>query len=245
MSFGRIPTFVLNKLVKISCFSDLGQGLSLELGYWKNFKSDSFLHLVTQLLSMQNFFLLSAHRVEGLGSRGWPRVSEESSSLAFSPLFEWRTKKGWLYHFSMASIACSGGTLTLVLGRASAGRVHVLSFRGDFGEGGQFLAASVGWTGVSSWCVVAAGAAGSAGGRDLGCWAWACDGDLIFARGWVQVGRMALALSDVGLEAGDQGVLKCAWMVQVSCVVLFETKIHLCRVTIMRSVHYLGMLFLH
>ena len=48
---------------------------------------------------------------------------------------------------------------------------------------------------------------------------------------------MALTLSDVGLEAKDQGVLKCAWIVQINGVVVFETKIHSCQITIMRSVH--------
>ena len=67
MPQSRIPTFALNKLVKISYFSDLGQNLSLELRYWKNFKSGNFLHLITQLLSIQNFFLLSTHQVEKLG----------------------------------------------------------------------------------------------------------------------------------------------------------------------------------
>ena len=47
---------------------------------------------------------------------------------------------------------------------------------------------------------------------------------------------MALTLSDVGLEAKDQGVLKCAWIVQINGVVVFETKIHSCQITIMRSV---------
>ena len=47
---------------------------------------------------------------------------------------------------------------------------------------------------------------------------------------------MALTLSDVGLEAKDQGVLKSAWIVQINGVVVFETKIHSCQITIMRSV---------
>ena len=67
MQKSRIPTFALNKWVKIRYFSDLGQNLSLELRYWKNFKSGNFLHLITQLLSIQNFFLLSTHQVEKLG----------------------------------------------------------------------------------------------------------------------------------------------------------------------------------
>ena len=70
MQQSRIPTFALNKLVKISYFSDLGQNLSLELRDLKNFKSGYFLHLMTQLLSIQNFFLLSTHQVEKLGSKG-------------------------------------------------------------------------------------------------------------------------------------------------------------------------------
>ena len=48
--------------------------------------------------------------------------------------------------------------------------------------------------------------------------------------------KMALSPQDVGLEAKDQGVLKCAWIVQINGVVVFETKIHSCRITIMRSV---------
>ena len=63
----RIPTFALNKLVKISYFSDLGQNLSLELRYLKNSKGGYFLHLVTQLLSIQKFFPLSTHQVKKLG----------------------------------------------------------------------------------------------------------------------------------------------------------------------------------
>ena len=69
MSFGQIPTFVLNKLVKISYFSDLGQNLSSELRDWKNFKSGHFLHLMTQLLSIQDFFPVSTHQVKKLDSR--------------------------------------------------------------------------------------------------------------------------------------------------------------------------------
>ena len=55
---------------------------------------------------------------------------------------------------------------------------------------------------------------------------------------------MALTLSDVGLEAKDQGVLKCAWIVQINGVVVFETKIHSCQITIMRSVCVVGTEFL-
>ena len=51
---------------------------------------------------------------------------------------------------------------------------------------------------------------------------------------------MALTLSDVGLEAKDQGVLKSAWIVQINGVVVFETKIHSCQITIMRSVPVSG-----
>ena len=68
MQQSRIPTFALNKLVKISYFSDLGQNLSLELRDWKNFKSGIFLHLMTQLLSIQKFFPLSTHQVKKLDS---------------------------------------------------------------------------------------------------------------------------------------------------------------------------------
>ena len=69
----------------------------------------------------------------------------------------------------MASIACSNGTLTLVLSRASAEKVHILSFRGDFGENGQFLATSVGWTKMSSWYVMTTSATENAEKRDLSC----------------------------------------------------------------------------
>ena len=48
---------------------------------------------------------------------------------------------------------------------------------------------------------------------------------------------MALTLSDVGLEAKDQGVLKCIWIVQINGVVVFRAQIHLCQITYMRSVN--------
>ena len=68
MQKSRIPTFALNKWVKISYFSDLGQNLSLELTDWKNFKNGNFLHLITQLLSIQMFFPNLTHHVKKLGS---------------------------------------------------------------------------------------------------------------------------------------------------------------------------------
>ena len=56
MQKSRIPTFALNKLVKIRYFLVLAQNLSLEMRYSKTFKNDYFLHLMTQLLGIHNFF---------------------------------------------------------------------------------------------------------------------------------------------------------------------------------------------
>ena len=70
MQKSRIPTFALNKWVKIRYFSDLGQNLSSELRDWKNFKSGIFLHLMTQLLSIQKFFPISTNQVKKLGLCG-------------------------------------------------------------------------------------------------------------------------------------------------------------------------------
>ena len=67
----------------------------------------------------------------------------------------------------MASIACSNGTLTLVLSKASAEKEHILAFRGHFGENGQFLATSVGWTKMSSWYVMTTSATENAEKRGL------------------------------------------------------------------------------
>ena len=68
MSFGQIPTFALNKWVKIRYLLGLAQNLSLELRKSENFKSGIFLHLITQLLSIQKFFPLSTHQVKKLDS---------------------------------------------------------------------------------------------------------------------------------------------------------------------------------
>ena len=68
MQKSRIPTFALNKWVKIRYFLVLAQNLSLELSDWKNFKSGNFLHLITQLLSIQKFFPLTTHQVKKLDS---------------------------------------------------------------------------------------------------------------------------------------------------------------------------------
>ena len=54
----------------------------------------------------------------------------------------------------MVSIACSNGTLTWVLSKASAEKEHILPLRGDFGENGQFLATFKGGTKMSSWYVM-------------------------------------------------------------------------------------------
>ena len=45
------------------------QYLSLEMSYSKNFKNGNFLHLMTQLLIIHNFFQNSAHQVKKLGFR--------------------------------------------------------------------------------------------------------------------------------------------------------------------------------
>ena len=84
----------------------------------------------------------------------------------------------------MASIAYSNGTLTLVLSRATAEKKHILSFRGDFGEIGQFLATSVGWTKMSSWYVMTTSVTENAEQRDLSYSALACNGDQLFASKW-------------------------------------------------------------
>ena len=67
----------------------------------------------------------------------------------------------------MVSIACSNETLTLVLSKATAEKEHILSFRGDFWENGQFLATSVGWTKMSPWYVMTTSATENAEKRDL------------------------------------------------------------------------------
>ena len=67
----------------------------------------------------------------------------------------------------MVSIACSNETLTLVLSKATAKNEHILSFRGDFGENGQFLATSVGWTKMSPWYVMTTSATENAEKRGL------------------------------------------------------------------------------
>ena len=70
MPFGQIPTFALNKPVKIRYFLVLTQNLSLEMRNSKTFKNEYFLHLMTQLLSIQKFFPNSTHQVKKLGSSG-------------------------------------------------------------------------------------------------------------------------------------------------------------------------------
>ena len=67
----------------------------------------------------------------------------------------------------MASIACSNGTLTLVLSKASAEKECILAFRADFGENGKFLATSDGWTKMSSWYVITTSATENAEKRGL------------------------------------------------------------------------------
>ena len=84
----------------------------------------------------------------------------------------------------MVSIACSNGTLTLVLSKASAEKEHILSFRADFGENGQFLATSEGWTKMSSWYVMTTSATENAEKRGLSYSAQACNGDQLFASKW-------------------------------------------------------------
>ena len=69
----------------------------------------------------------------------------------------------------MASIACSNGTLTLVLSNATTEKKHILSFKGDFGENCQFLATSVGGTKMSSWYVMTTSVTENAEKRDLSC----------------------------------------------------------------------------
>ena len=84
----------------------------------------------------------------------------------------------------MVSIACSNGTLTLVLSNATAEKKHILSFRGDFGENGQFLATSVGWTKMSSWYVMTTSTTENAEKRGLSYSAQACNGDQLSASKW-------------------------------------------------------------
>ena len=88
MPCGQIPTFALNKLVKIRYFLVLAQNLSLEMRFWKSFKNDHFLHLITQLLGIHNFFPKSYLVGQKLGFRRGPQTSLENSNLTFSPLFQ-------------------------------------------------------------------------------------------------------------------------------------------------------------
>ena len=67
----------------------------------------------------------------------------------------------------MASIACSNGTLTLVLSKASAEKECILTFRADFGENGKFLATSDSWRKMFSWYVVTTSATVNAEKRGL------------------------------------------------------------------------------
>ena len=66
MHWGQIPTFALNKLVKIRYFLVLAQNLSLEMRYSKSFKNDYFLHLMTQLLGIHNFFQNHVKKIKNL-----------------------------------------------------------------------------------------------------------------------------------------------------------------------------------
>ena len=84
----------------------------------------------------------------------------------------------------MASIACSNGTLTLVLSKASAEKEHILTFRADFGENGQFLTTSDDWIKMSSWYVMTTSASENTEKRDLSYSAQACNGDQLFASKW-------------------------------------------------------------
>ena len=67
----------------------------------------------------------------------------------------------------MVSIACSNETLTLVLSKATDEKEHILSFRGNFGENGQFLATSVGWIKMSPRYVMTTSATENAEKRGL------------------------------------------------------------------------------
>ena len=93
MSCGQIPTFALNKLVKIRYFLFLAQNLSLEMRYSKSFKNDYFIHLMTQLLAIHNFIPKSYLVGQKLGFGRGPQTSLENSNLTFSPLFQYQTKK--------------------------------------------------------------------------------------------------------------------------------------------------------
>ena len=88
MQKSQIPTFALNKWVKIRYFLVLDQNLSLEMRYSKTFKNDHYLHLITQLLGTHNFFPKSHQVGQKLGFKRGPQTSLESSNLTFSPLFQ-------------------------------------------------------------------------------------------------------------------------------------------------------------
>ena len=88
MSYGQIPTFALNKLVKIRYILVLAQYLRLEMRFSKTFKNEYFLHLMTQLLGIHNFFQKSHPVGQILGFSRAPHTSLEYSNLAFSPLFQ-------------------------------------------------------------------------------------------------------------------------------------------------------------
>ena len=136
----------------------------------------------------------------------------------------------------MVSIACSNGTLTLVLSKASAEKEHILSFRADFGENCQFLATSEGWTKLSSWYVMTTSATENAEKRGLSCWAYACIYAEFYASGCPKNRKMALIPQALGLEAKDRGVSESAWIVQIAGTIIFQKLIHSWKMTIMWSV---------
>ena len=91
--FGQFPTFALNKPVKTRYLLVSDLNLSLEMRYSKTFKAGYFLHLMTQLLGIHNFFPKSYLVAQKLSFRRGPHTSLESSNLTFSPLFQQQTKK--------------------------------------------------------------------------------------------------------------------------------------------------------
>ena len=72
----------------------------------------------------------------------------------------------------------------MLLSKANTEKDHILPFRADFGENGQFLATSEGWTKMSSWYVMTTSAIENAEKRGLSYSAQACNGDQLFASKW-------------------------------------------------------------
>ena len=92
------------------------QFLSLGMRYSKNFKNGNFLHLMTQLLIIHNFFQKSAHQVKKLGFRR----PQKNLFFGLFSTFSIANIKSCQQHFLIVSIACSNEIFTLLLSKAIA-----------------------------------------------------------------------------------------------------------------------------